>query len=157
MNPADFKVVKSDRWLTAEDFELSPLWGSYYAPEDIDDIVRWGFDEDRVRAALAAADWEDGAVFPLPVEAADTEWMRGKFFAARVTTAGGTVLRGLIFSCDGDDRVEVGLFNAGRQYALGYDAGRLATILGETGIYPIDVVNLVTGDAWRIEGEAELR
>ena len=50
MDPADFKVIKSDVWLKAEDFELSPLWGSYYAPEDVDEIVSWGFEADQVRA-----------------------------------------------------------------------------------------------------------
>lgn len=152
MDPADFKVVKSDDLLTAEDFELSPLWGSYYEPDDVDEIVSWGFDEARVRAALAAAGWEDGACFPLPIEAAASDWMRGKFFAAQATTPGGTVLRGLIYGCDGNDRVEVALFAGGSCYRLPYSAERLALIVGESCLYPLDVVNLVTGDTWGVTG-----
>ena len=145
----EFTVKHMDR-LSAEDFETAPLWAGYYEPEDIAEIVKWGWREDDVRAALAEVGWEDDHYFPLPAQAADSSWGRGPLFAARVTTPSGTELKGYCFRQPGF----VNVFYGGKHYPLGdgvpdNHAQGLASATGES-IFPLRVINRVTGDRWEL-------
>lgn len=150
MQPSDF-VVKPDTALTAEDFALSPLWAGYYEPDDVDEIVRWGIDEDRVRAALDAVGWEDDHYFPLPVEAVNSRWGRGRLFGVQATTRDGTTLAGYV----GENRDVVVLFREAARFVLSghtpQEAARLSKHLHEGALFPIAVTNCVTGERWKVE------
>lgn len=149
MHTTEF-LIKADVALTAEDFAHSPLWAGYYEPDDVAEIVRWGVSEDRVRAALDAVDWQDDHYFPLPVEAANTHWMRGKLYAAQATTSGGKPLTGYI----GERQDLVVIFVDGARYVLTAntpeEADRLANAIGEPTIFPLALTNRVTGEAWQL-------
>jgi hypothetical protein len=149
MQPTDF-VVKADTALTLEDFALSPLWAGYYEPDDVTEIVRWGVSEGRVRAALDAVRWQDDHYFPLPLEAANTKWMRGKLFAVVATTASGTTLSGYV----GERQNFAAVFFRGARYVLSehtpQEAERLAKALCEPSVFPLALVNRVNGEAWRL-------
>jgi hypothetical protein len=146
-------VVKLEKALSAEDFERSPLWGAYYEPDDLELILECGFDEASVRAAFEAADWADGACFPLPLSAADAYLMRGKFAAATVTTPGGRKLSGYVpydySSYPGYPQCVVVFLNR-RQYAV-FDPAlpgsngdeALAAALDEPEVLPLSVTDLV--------------
>lgn len=157
MRPRKF-VFKEE--LTPADFETSLLWAGYYEPDEVDKIVSWGFDEAEVRAALQAADWQDGWMFPLPLEAKDTEWFRGKMFAVEATTAAGITLPGWL-----NDTQNSGLelFLGASRYALVHvTAAKLLGDLGgptpqpdafcqalrRTDVYPLTVLNLATAETF---------
>lgn len=147
MQRTGFRIKSLDE-LTALDFDEAPLWVGYYEPDDVEGIIRWGVPEPTIRAALDAAGWEDDHYFPLPVEAAQSEWMRGKLFGATVTTAGGTRLSGYV----GETRSYVVAFSAGERFVLSSDTPaeqrRLSTTIGEKTLLPLRVVNRVTAETW---------
>jgi hypothetical protein len=151
-------IVKAD--LTTADLENSLLWAGYYEPDEIADIVSWGYSESEVRAAFEAVGWEDGWFFPLPLEAKDTSWFRGKLFGIEATTKGGVVLAGLVLDID---PASVDLFYNSTRYCLSaIDSGRLlqalggrsdqpdalCRALGNADIYPLTIRNLVNGESF---------
>ena len=143
-----FTIKRMDR-LSAEDFETAPLWAGYYEPDDVAEIVKWGWREDEVREALGAVEGDD-YYFPLPAQAANSTWGRGPLFASTVTTPSGTDLPGYCFRQPGF----VNVFHGGKHYPLGDDlsdhhAQGLASATGET-IFPLRVINRVTGDRWEM-------
>ena len=147
--------------LTVQDFEHSSVWGSYYAPEDIDDIVRWGISRMAVEEALAAVGWEDGCFFPLPVEAADTEWFRGKLFGVTATTPARRSYPGYVYVADsidvppgaiGSERYEFPtLFVDGEQIGLSNPTPHTKRRIDELGgwsLFPLEIEICVTGERW---------
>lgn len=141
--------VKHIGQLSAADFEGAPLWAGYYEPDDVAEIEKWGWHEEEVRGALDAVEWGDDHYFPLPSEAAHSTWGRGPLFASTVTTPSGTELQGYCFRQPGF----VNVFHGDEHYPLGGDfsdhAERLASAIGEN-IFPLRVINRVTGDQWEL-------
>ena len=142
-------TVKHINALSAEDFEVAPVWAGYYEPDDVTEIIKWGWREDDVREALDAVGWEDDHYFPLPAQAAGSTWGRGPLFSSTVTTASGTELPGFCFRQPGF----VNVFFGGKGYPLGVEAPvhgqSLGKAMGEA-VFPLRVVNRVTGDQWEM-------
>lgn len=145
--------VKPIGKLTASDFEQSPIWAGYYEPGDVEAIVGLGIPEPIVLAALDAVDWQDDHYFPLPMEAQDSHWVRGKMFSVTATTASGSKLAGWVW--EGTHSL-VNLFLDGDQYVLTADTpnecDRLAARLDEKTLFPLTVENSVTGEHWVYPG-----
>lgn len=126
--------------LSSSDFAVMPLWAGYYEPDDVDKIVRWGFPEADVRAALDHVGWEDDHYFPLPVEAVRSRWMRGKLYAVTATFPDGTEHPGYV----GERHDYLVVFGQGGQRVV---SSLFPDI--DCGLpLPIGVSNRVTGEQW---------
>lgn len=136
-------LLKPIASLTEADFETSPLWAGYYEPDDLDEIIRWGIPEASARKALDQIGWEDDHYFPLPVEAAASEWMRGKFYAATVTDVQGRVFMGFV----GENRDWVTVFTEQENCTLSSRLPECNPPLMRA-VSPYAVCNLVTGETW---------
>jgi hypothetical protein len=141
MQDADFSL-KHVGALTAGDFERSLLWAGYYEPDDVEEIVRWGTPEDVVRTALDAVGWEDDHYFPIPLEAARSDWMRGKLYAAQITCADGSTFAGYI----GEGRDYVAIFKGGETFVLSSRFPEVNRPL--PGPMPLAITNRVTDEIW---------
>ena len=147
MNNAVFSL-KPVGSLTAADFERAPLWAGYYEPDDLTEMVRWGIPEDVARNALDEIGWEDDHYFPLPLEAANSDWMRGKLFGVTATGADGSEFSGYV----GGGRDYIALFVGDQTYTIsslfpdGLD--RLERETEKRKIAPFSLVNRVTGEHW---------
>lgn len=141
MQDTDFSL-KPVGALTVGDFERSLLWAGYYEPDDVAEIVRWGISEHVVRAALDAVNWEDDHYFPIPLEAAQSYWMRGKLYAARITSADGSIFAGYV----GEGHDYVAVFIDGETFVLASDFPNASRSLPFT--LPLAIINRVTGEIW---------
>lgn len=146
MTLAQFRLVPLDR-LSAGDFENAPLWAGYYEPDDLKEIARWTGSLDQARAALEAVGWADDHYFPLPLEAVDSKWMRGKLFAASARTASGSMLAAYI----GEDRDYVVTFVDDERFVLSEHTGeeerRLAAKLRVQTALPLEISQR-SGQGW---------
>lgn len=142
MQYADFSL-KPGGALTAGDFERSLLWAGYYEPDDVEEIVRWGIPEHVVRAALDAVGWEDDNYFPLPLEAARSDWMRGKLYAAQITCADGSTFTGYV----GEGRDYVAVFTSSETCVLSSRFPEVNRSL--PGPMPLAITNRVTDEIWQ--------
>jgi hypothetical protein len=147
MNWTNFRL-KPIGSLTAEDFQQSPLWAGYYEPDDVDEMVRWGIPETAVRDALDGVQWEDDHYFPLPLDAANSKWMRGKLFGITATTTNGLRLSGYA----GETHDYLVVFFYGEAFVLsshtpdGVDTLSAAT--GSGSVFPLVIDDHVTGETW---------
>jgi hypothetical protein len=130
--------------LSGSDFDQKPLWAGYYEPDDIGEIVRWGVPEADVRAALDRVGWEDDHYFPLPAEALQSDWMRGKLYAVTATFPDGTQQTGYV----GEDRSYLVVFTEKGQRVV---SSLLTEIVHDLPL-PIRVSNRVTGEQWIFSG-----
>jgi hypothetical protein len=142
--------------LRADDFERSPLWAPYYSFDDVEEMVSWGYPEPLVRECLAEINYSDDYYFPLPVEAANSEWGRDKLFAVTIVAPNEVRLSGYV----GETHRYVAVFAKGQTIYLdnldlgsGYatirdDDQRLAALLGIRTSLPLRVMNRVTGENW---------
>lgn len=147
MNRTDF-YLKHMGTLTAEDFQRSPLWAGYYEPDDFEEIVRWGIPESTAREALDRVNWEDDHYFPLPLNAANSSWMRGKLYGISATTRSGLRLSGYT----GESRDYLVIFHNGKSFVLSsqttYSINALSLSLGGGSVIPLQIENHVTGEVW---------
>lgn len=145
-------VLKYGADLKAEDFDQFSLWAPYCATDDVEEMVYWGYPEATVRAGLDEIRWSDDYYFPLPLEAANSEWMRDKLFGAVATTADGIDLPAYV----GEDHRYVAVFIDEEEIFLAPGSysdpegkkRRLASLLGTNALFPIRVLNRVTGERW---------
>jgi hypothetical protein len=143
MAPPNFHLKPAES-LSSCDFDEMPLWAGYYEPDDVDEIVRWGVPEAHVRAELDRIGWEDDHYFPLPLEAVQSDWMRGKLYAVTATFPDGVQCTGYV----GEDHRYLVVFIDGEQRVV-------SSLLPEIphGLpLPIRVSNRVTGEQWTFSG-----
>ena len=137
-------LLKPAALLSSRDFDAMPLWAGYYEPDDVNEIIRWGYSESEVRAALDRIGWEDDHYFPLPVEAVASDWMRGKLYAVTATFPGGAQHTGYV----GEDHRYLAVFTESGERV----ASALLPEIDHGLPLPIRVNNRVTGEQWTFSG-----
>ena len=138
-------LLKPDTSLTEQDFLDYPAWADYYEPDEIELLLRLGFDVNEVRIALEDAGPSGEYSFALPTEGCREPFKHLKL-SVRVLTPGGTHLVGYRTS------VCVAVFHRGKLYlfnrslrseSIGH-AQHLAGELGEASIFPLEVCEVAT-------------
>ncbi len=100
-------------------FEESQVWGSYYEPDDIDDIVEMGFSREEVTRELEKVNWSDSYCFPIAENTKIGSFMY-EYRKAVFTTESGKVFSGYVvnrghairlFGAKKEWRININLFD----------------------------------------------
>lgn len=89
-----FKVKPIDD-LVESDFVEYPFWVGYYEPDEMDWLVRLGFQRDEVQKAMQMVNFSDAYAFPLPSTAVGLEF-NSLYVSSIFTTPAGRRLVGYV-------------------------------------------------------------
>ncbi len=91
----EFRIITA-RELTPAMFELHPIWAEYYEPEEIDDIVSWGYDKEKTTQEMFSKFYnQEHPYYTVPIEQFPP--IVNQFFTkADLVTKNGTNLRGAV-------------------------------------------------------------
>lgn len=140
-------LAKLNHEFSEQDFIDSPVWATYYEPDEIETLVELGFDRKDVEQLMPLSRNNDEYSFPLPPQAAEAPF-NYLYLGVRATTRGGNRLIGYFTgSC-------FGVFHNGKSYQFNgalrtralQAAAALATALGEESVFPMQVEVMATGE-----------
>jgi len=109
---AAFRVLPQSQ-LGEEAFDYYPVWSEHYDYEEIDDIVRWGLDQERVLQMFKAnSDGNEHCVYTLLESNPFPPRMR-LFVRASIETADGKLLKGHVVN---EDAYCLTIFHGGESF-----------------------------------------
>ncbi len=139
-------LAKLNHQFCEKDFLDSPVWATYYEPDEIETLVELGFDRKDIERVVAHIQNNDEYSFPLPSQAAEAPF-NYLYLGVRATTRGGNKLTGYLTGpC-------FGVFHEGKAYQFNgalrthalQAAAELAAALGEGNVFPMQVEVMATG------------
>ena len=140
-------LAKRNHEFSEQDFVESPVWATYYEPDEIETLVELGFDRKDVEQLMPLSRDSDEYSFPLPSQAAEAPF-KYLYLGVRATTRGGNRLIGYFTGpC-------FGVFYKGKTYQFNGSlrtralqaAAALATALGEKNVFPMQIEIMATGE-----------
>lgn len=140
-------LPKLNHEFSEQDFLVSPVWATYYEPEEIELLVNFGFDREDVEKLMSLCRNNDEYSFPLPAEAAEAPF-NYLYLGVRATTKEGNKLIGYFTGpC-------FGVFHNGKSYQFNLAlpsralqaATALAVALDEKSVFPMQVEVMATGE-----------
>jgi len=157
-----FKIIKESE-LAPKMFEFHPVWAEYYEPDDLEDIISWGYDRESVKSDLFSKhDGSDHAYYTVPIERFPPNNIRF-FTLANLFTKSGIKLKGTVMN-SGQLVIEIFL-DDNRSIALScypdlYDLNKheLNKVATELNLDPLDLeeirfqTTIVDQDGFPIEG-----
>lgn len=140
-------LPKRNHAFSEQDFIESPVWVTYYEPDEIETLVELGFDRKEVEQLMPLSIDNDEYSFPIPALAAEAPF-NYLYRGVRATTKGGNTLIGYFTGpC-------FGVFHNGKLYQFNgalrtralEAAAALASALGELEVFPMKVEIMATSE-----------
>ena len=120
-------IVKKLCELTAEYFELYQIWGAYYEPEDIDSLVKLGYEFGDIHRELKKINYSDEYTFPIPINGANAPF-KYIYYSINAKLACGKILKGY---CSSSRAFAIGLFYKDKEYLFNLNLKSEALIQAE--------------------------
>jgi hypothetical protein len=158
----ELRIIKG-RELTPKMFEFHPVWAEYYEPDDLEDIVSWGYDRESIRSDLFSKhDGSEHAYYAVPIERFPPNNLRF-FTLANLFTKSGRLIQGIVMN-SGEIMIEI-ILDSNRSICLSRVSGlaslnkqEILKATSELDLDPLDLeeiyfqTTIVDQDGCAIEG-----
>ena len=124
-----------------------PVWAEYYSPNDIDSLVKDGFDREEIEESLKSVDYSNDYVFPVNHHEKESPY-EFTFYDSEIILPNSEKMDGYIFYIKGSGVNSISIFYDGEEYVLNLsepevteeDETELKMKLNIDSIYPLELV-----------------
>jgi hypothetical protein len=142
-----FILVKT-RNISPALFERHSVWVEYYEPDNIEDMIKDGFDKEEILAALEKTGYSDGYIFPVLNNIHLYRYIY-VYYKAKIKFPNNTFLPGYLFLHTANYLLSIGIFVNERGYIINLahpdltkkNEQELCEILKIASIWPMHVIS----------------